>query len=247
MMPSTSPTLALPPSIGVFGGMGPLASAAFVRTIYGMYTGRLEQETPLVFLYSNPRIDDRTATFLEGRDCGPLLRELEGGISRLLAQGAEQVVICCVTMHYLLPRVAPELRARVTSLIDTVFEELQRITKRTLLACTAGSNKLRLFHDHPSWPKVADRIAVLDEREQLQLHEAIYQVKRDHRTDPLEDILQRLAARHEVEAIIAGCTEIHLLSPAAAGSNALNERYEIVDPLSAIARRAARGAHAVRT
>lgn len=246
-MTSSVPALVPPPAIGVFGGMGPLASAAFVRTIYGMYSGRVEQETPLVLLYSNPRIDDRTATFLEGRDCGPLLRELEGGISRLLAQGAEQVVVCCVTMHYLLPRVAPELRARVTSLIDTVFDELERTTKRTLLACTAGSNKLRLFHDHPAWSRFEDRIAVLDEREQRQLHEAIYLVKRDHGTEPLADVLHRLADRHDVEAIIAGCTEIHLLSPESVGRNALNERYEIVDPLSAIARRAARGAHAVRT
>lgn len=246
-MTSSPPDLSAPPAIGVFGGMGPLASAAFVRTIYGMYRGRVEQETPLVLLYSNPRIADRTATFLEGRDCGPLLRELEGGISRLLTEGAEQVVICCVTMHYLLPRVAPELRARVTSLLDTVFDELGRTSKRTLLACTAGSSKLRLFHDHPAWPQVAERIAVLDEREQHQLHEAIYAVKREHRTDALAEVLHRLAARYEVEAIIAGCTEIHLLSPESAGSNALNDRYEIVDPLSAIARRAARGAHAVRT
>lgn len=233
-------------SIGVFGGMGPLASAAFVRTIYGMYRGRVEQETPLVLLYSNPRIDDRTATFLEGRDVAPLLRQLNHGISLLLEQGADQVVICCVTMHYLLPRVEPHLRARVVSLIDTVFEELEHTTKRTLLACTAGSNQLRLFRDHPAWDRFSDRLVVLDEVEQRQLHDAIYLVKRDHVTEPLAEVVHRLASRHGVGAVIAGCTELHLLSPECAGENALNRQYDFIDPLAAIARRSTREVHATR-
>jgi aspartate racemase len=238
----TSP---LAPSIGVFGGMGPLASSAFVQAIYGMYRGRLEQETPQVFLYSNPRIEDRTATFLGGRDCAPLLRQLEEGIERLLAQGADQVVICCVTMHYLLPRVAPDLRVRVVSLIDTVFEELALSRGRTLLACTAGSSKLRLFHDHPAWQRFADRMAVLDDREQQELHESMYRVKRDHDIEPLVEVVHRLAMRHRVSAVVAGCTELHLLSPEH-GSNALNQQFEIIDPLAAIARRTRRGEYAVQ-
>jgi aspartate racemase len=217
--------------------MGPLASAAFVRTIYGMHRGRLEQESPVVLLYSNPKIGDRTKTFLGGGDHRPLLRDLETGISALLAQGADQVVICCVTMHYLLPLVSPELRARVVSLIDTVFEELERIDKRCLLACTTGAKKLGLFQNHPSWKSVRKRVCVLSEADQQQLHDAIYLVKRSHVTDPLTAVVHGLGAKYGVEAIIAGCTELHLLSPACAGATFLNEQFEIIDPLSAIAER----------
>ncbi len=225
--------------IGVLGGMGPLASAAFVRTIYGMYRGRIEQDSPIVLLNSNPKIGDRTATFLNGGDHRPLLRDLEGGIGSLLAQGAEQVVICCVTMHHLLPLVRADLRRRVVSLVDTVFEELLRFDQRVLLACTTGARKLRLFHDHPAWRRSRERIAELSEEEQERLHQAIYRVKREHQTEVLERVVQELAVRHQVRGIIAGCTELHLLSRESAGLTALNQQFEVIDPLSAIARRTA--------
>jgi aspartate racemase len=224
-------------TIGVLGGMGPLASAAFVRSIYGLYRGRREQELPVVLLYSNPTVGDRTASFLSGADHGPLLRDLEHGISVLIAQGADEVVVCCVTMHHLLPLVRRPLRNRVISLVDTVFEEVLESRKLCLLACTTGARKLGLFQQHSDWRKVQDRIVFPSECEQESLHDAIYAVKRHHATEPLIDTLYSIASRLNVEAIIAGCTELHLVTPAAAGPNRLNQHFELVDPLSAIAER----------
>lgn len=224
-------------TIGVLGGMGPLASAAFVRSIYGFYRGRREQELPVVLLYSNPKVGDRTANFLSGGDHRPLLRDLERGLSVLIEQGADRVVICCVTMHHLLPHVHKSLSDRVISLVDTVFEELSVSRRRCLLACTTGTRKLGLFQKHHAWSKVLDQIVMPSELEQALLHDAIYAVKRHHATRPLVDTLHSIASRLRVDAIIAGCTELHLLAPAAAGTNRLNEDFEFIDPLSAIAGR----------
>lgn len=223
--------------LGLVGGMGPLASAAFVRSIYGMYQGRVEQELPFVALYSDPSIGDRTATFLGGGDCGPLVEKLETALRSLLAQGVDRIIICCVTAHYLLPRVRPELRGRVASLLDAVVDELERARKRCLIASSTGSSRLRILQQHERWSHVDGWAVIPSSEEQAELHEAIYRLKREHTTAPLTEVLGRLAHRHGVSAILAGCTELHLLAPAYAGQTPLNRTYEFLDPLTAVARR----------
>jgi aspartate racemase len=224
-------------TVGVLGGMGPLASASFVRTIYSAYRGQVEQESPIVLLYSNPKVQDRTKTFLEGGDHQGILAELENGLRHLVAQGATQLVICCITAHYLLAELPHDLRERVVSLIDVIFEELQGNQKTCLLASTTGTRRLGLFQQHPSWRGVQHRIALPSDDEQQRLHEAIYLFKRDQRPGHLIKVLLSICQAHEVDTMIAGCTELHLVSKAAAGPNALNQKIQIIDPLAAIATR----------
>lgn len=222
--------------IGVIGGMGPLASAAFVRSLYALYQGQVEQALPAVRLYSDPSMGDRTTVLLGGGDPAPLLRKLESDIRRLVDEKVQRIVICCVTVHHLLPRLAPELRRHVTSLIDLAIQELGRARKRCLIACSTGTNKLRIFQRHAEWEQVAPWAVFPSDEEQELLHESIYRLKRYHVTQPLIEVLARIAANHRVEAILAGCTELHLLSPLYAGCSELNQTYEFLDPLSAAAR-----------
>jgi aspartate racemase len=219
---------------GVLGGMGPLASTAFVQTIYNLHRGQLEQSAPYVVLISNPAIEDRTAAFLGGHGD---VSVLERGIERLLANGASEVFICCFTMHHLLPQVRAPLRAHVVSLLDAALDEMARTPGRMLLACSTGSRELGLFDRHPRFGAVASRVALTSADEQRRLHEGIYEVKRNHVTAPLERTLGEIAERHGVSRIVAGCTELHLLAPGYAGQTEFNQRFEIVDPLTTLARR----------
>ena len=49
--------------LGVLGGMGGLASAEFVKTVYEISGEGVEQEQagPVVLMYSDPAFPDRTA------------------------------------------------------------------------------------------------------------------------------------------------------------------------------------------
>lgn len=224
-------------ALGVLGGMGPQASAAFIRTIYNDYRGQEEQQAPIVLLYSNPKVEDRTATFLRGADHHKILDELVRGLRSLVAQGATQLVICCVTAHYLLPKLPQDLREKTVSLIDVIFEQLQGVRESCLLACTTGTWRLGLFQQHPSWEAVKHRICLPTESEQAELHDAIYSLKRNHTSGYLIQVLLSICEAHGVRTFIAGCTELHLLSLACAGPNALNQKIGIIDPLAAIANR----------
>jgi aspartate racemase len=88
---------------GILGGMGPLASAEFVSSIYReTFSGR-EQQAPRVLLLSDPTIPDRTECLLNG-DHEMLLERLAAGVGQLVLMGATRIVICCMTIHPLVPR-----------------------------------------------------------------------------------------------------------------------------------------------
>src|SRR5215216_3244709 len=105
------------PVIGVLGGLGPLASAEFLKTIYEYSLAGREQESPIVMLLSDPTCPDRTSEFLR-QSYDDLLGRLIESLCHLRELGASNVVICCITYHYLLPRLPRELRKRIISLLD---------------------------------------------------------------------------------------------------------------------------------
>ena len=94
---------------GILGGMGPLASAELVSTIYRESRFDREQEAPACVLYSDPSVPDRTSAILAG-DVEPVAARLAEGIEALLGMGAHRVVIACVTAHGILSHVPEELR-----------------------------------------------------------------------------------------------------------------------------------------
>lgn len=223
------------PVLGILGGMGALASAEFLKTIYEFSPGQTEQDAPIVALYSDPTFPDRTEAFLGGTDAD-LLERLLVALAYLRHLGASQVVICCMTMHYLLPKLPPAIRTQVISLLDVIFGHLRRSRKRHLLICSVGTRKLQLFQNHPQWNLTKDRVLFPDEDDQKRLHEMILEVKRNRGIPTLMAFIEALLKKHHVDSYIAGCTEIHLVARSTGGTTAQSRGYECVDPLAMIAR-----------
>ena len=220
--------------LGVLGGMGPLASAEFMRTIYERYAGRREQEWPRVVLYSDPTFPDRTEHLLAGAE-RELLDRLVGALQRLLGFGASPVVVCCVTIHHLLPRVPEEVRRHVVSLLDVIFERVAEERARQLLLSTKGTRELRLFESHRRWAECADFFVLPSEADQESVHEIIYRVKMREDVRRLAPRVEELLAKYETDSFVVGCTETHLLAKHLAAARP--GRFGCVDPLSIIAER----------
>src|SRR5579864_2349302 len=105
---------------GILGGMGPLASAEFVSSIYRETPGSREQDLPNVILLSDPTIPDRTECLLNGKS-DILLERLTAGLEALVSLGATKIVVCCMTIHPLFPQLQPELRNSIVSLLDVTL------------------------------------------------------------------------------------------------------------------------------
>ena len=224
--------------LGVVGGVGPLASAEFLNTIYEIWAGVREQELPRVVMSSDPTFPDRTEAFLEGKS-DFMLNKLMGVLSGLADMGASKIVICCVTMHYLLPRLPSEMREKIVSLLDVIFESLLANPRRSLLLCSNGTRRLELFENHKLWSRSEGFIVLPDWRDQQVVHEIIYKVKENHGAGELIRLLEPFEAKYKVDAFIAGCTEYHVLAKRSRESVG-DKAPRFLDPLTIIAERLTR-------
>ena len=226
------------PVLGVLGGMGGLASAEFVKTIYEL-SGEVsprEQAGPTVLMYSDPAFPDRTEAFLRG-ETEPLLTRLIDALELLCGMGASQLVICCMTIHYLLPQVPGALRERIISLTDAIFSSVESLKKKHLVISSTGTIKLELLQRHPRWEQARNYFVFPSEAEQRQMHDLIYEVKLNRNLLEARLFVETLLARHRVNSFVAACSEIHLLAKQFAPSSGLQQRgYSCIDPLTIIAR-----------
>jgi len=217
--------------LGIVGGLGPMASAEFLKTVYEYGIGENEQDAPVVLMYSDPTFPDRTDAFLAG-ESELLLERLTGALQCLDDAGASRFVICCMTIHHLLPSLPVHLGSRVVSLLDVIFDNLKPPPRRHLLICSNGTRRLELFQKHRQWERHKSEIVLPDDDDQNKIHrELIYPIKKRPDFARLQLFLERLLQRYEVDSFIAGCSEIHVL----AKHVALNG-VGCIDPLTIIAR-----------
>ncbi|MFC8719892.1 aspartate/glutamate racemase family protein [Kitasatospora sp. NPDC057198] len=226
----------LHPLIGIVGGMGPLASAELIKTIYVESEQELEQRLPRVLLWSDPAVVDRTEA-IEAGQLGLLRDALELSIGHLLNAGAETVVIACMTAHTVLPLISSELAARCVSLIDIVFEEVARQPAIHLLLCTRGTTKSGLFTEHTRWAELGNRLVLLSDEDQDLLHRQIYRLKENSaRRSAVSFVSDVLLPKYGVPGFVAGCTELHLVTREIQ-SIGLSSSLPHIDPLDVVAQR----------
>ena len=219
--------------LGILGGMGPLASAEFLKTIYDLNIGAVEQESPVCILFSDPTVPDRTEEIINGTE-EILLARLVRTLDALCRLGADKIVIVCVTIHYLLPKVPEPLRAKVISLIDLIFDEVLATEERHLVLCTSGTRKADIFQNHDRWELIKPQVVFADEDDQHFVHDLILKIKTNQIDDCLWSLFDDLSNRYRVDSFIAGCTEFHLLVKLMKREGA--PQYRFVDPLFTLAR-----------
>lgn len=213
---------------GVLGGMGALASARFVETLYRRNPAALEQAQPIVLLRSNPRIPDRTATMLAGRP-DLLAAALAAELDALQRAGADRMVMCCFTAHLVWDMLPEASRARMVSLIDALYQAPELAARRRLVLCTAATRQLGLLQNHPRFDAFTDHLIFADDDAQQTIHHLIYDLKRGARADEVAPTLRALAHQTGAEGFVAACTEIHLLD------RLPDDALDLIDPLHLIA------------
>jgi aspartate racemase len=215
--------------------MGPLASAAFIDTLYRLnMDGPTEQTSPVCLLLSDPTFPDRTEAILKG-DTACLLTQLVDTLTRLQAMVDGPIIMACVTLHHLLPEVPAAQRRRVLSLLDLVIDEIEREPRPLVLLTTTGTRAARIFESHERWGTVEHWVHYLDATDQEDLHVWLYRLK-TNRPDLNECLawLARLGEKYGHRGWIFGCTELHMLHKILA-QNA-TPTPGIVDPLWIVAR-----------
>jgi aspartate racemase len=218
--------------IAILGGMGPLASAAFLSTVYERTTSRREQDMPRVMVWSDPTLPDRTTALRDGR--GDLLAQaVQCAMEQCERAGATQFVICCVTAHAVMPLLPASLRSRTVSLVDLLLGAVIERQVPQLVCSSSGTREARVLERHPLWPQARPWLRWLDDHEQARMHQALYAIKLRGTPADAAALIEPLVHTYGVRSFVAACTELHLLTRYWAGAPPV----EWIDPLDLAADR----------
>ncbi len=211
--------------------MGPLASAEFLKTIYECNLASREQEMPRCIMYSDPGIPDRTEAIQRNLP-GRVVTQLQHALTQLAHHNVAHIVVTCITSHYFLPHIGPELRDRVVSLIDLALDALIVAQVPHLMFCTNGTRQTGIFQRGSGWPQAAPFVVLPTDEDQHTIHELLYRVKQGDASPEQLTIVEQLLRKYQVKSLLAGFTEMHLIT-----RHLLAQRsYHITDPLLIVAR-----------
>lgn len=195
-------------TIGIIGGMGPLATVDLYRKIV-LHTKAANDRAHIhVIIDSNTAVPDRTAGIL-GTGPSPL-PELVKSAKLLEAAGADFLIMPCNTAHFFYEHIARETKLPLLHMLRLTAGEIkrQRLGRVALLA-TDGTVKTGIYaklFDEYGIPHILP-----DADEQRAVMDVIYNGVKAGRTDydtaNLRAALDALIKRG-AEAFVLGCTEL---------------------------------------
>jgi aspartate racemase len=201
--------------LGVLGGMGPLATAHFYRTLIELTRAENDQGHLPVVLWADPRVPDRTAALL---GVGPSpVPALVVGVQWLQRAGAAAIAVPCNTAHAFLPEVRRHTGATFldmpTAALRSALTHVREAGRVGVLA-TRGT-RLAAIYERAGEPLGLDICQVSQRSQRRLVDPAIAEVKAggDHTRSR-----QLIAdATHELSAlgaavVVAGCSEIPLVA-----------------------------------
>ena len=223
-------------TIGILGGMGPLATADLYRKIVESTAAEGDSGHIRVYIDSNTAVPDRTAAILSG---GPdPVPEMLSALRNLEKCGADCIIMPCNTAHYFLPRLRTQT---VLPILDMPAITAQRCAelfpgKRACVLATKGTLRSGVYSRALARADVDFLLPNDAERDELM--RLIYDVVKASRPlAPEEESWHALLAAlrdRGAETFILGCTELPILA------EALPDPGPFVDPTLELARAAIR-------
>ena len=219
-------------TIGILGGMGPLATADLFQKIVLLTKADTDREHIRVYIDSNANIPDRTAAILSGGE--DPVPEMASALRHLEACGADCIIMPCNTAHYFLPRLQAMTKIPFLSILTAAAEacKAQFPGKTVGILATRGTLAANLYQE--ALVQAGVPYLVPDAPAQDALMRVIYDgVKAgkgpdSYRADFLTVLEQMSAGGAEV--FLLGCTELPL------AAEALNIVLPTVDPTAELAK-----------
>jgi len=195
-------------TIGVLGGMGPMATVDFFRRLVTATSAENDQAHLHILIDNDPHIPDRTAAILHG---GPSpVAALRGMARRLEDAGADLLAMPCNTAHAYLDEIRASVSIPVLDMIGETVGTLDR--SPTGLLSTDGTVRAGLYQRACEARGI--RIVVPDPADQRTVTEAISRIKRGEDPRRVGESLRpvvRGLQRDGAKSVIAACTEISLV------------------------------------
>ena len=196
--------------LGVLGGMGPLATADFLRKLVKKTDASVDQEHIPVMLYGDCTTPDRTAS-IAGSGPSPLPKLLEG-IQFLNDSGAKVICIPCNSAHCWFTEMQAASRVPLLHIVRASAGQVRKknpAAKTVGILSTFGTHRMGLYKDTLGEMGYAV-VSPTDNEFETLVSPAIAMIKANKWAEA--EVTFETAARHLVERgadiTVLGCTEI---------------------------------------
>ena len=194
--------------LGIIGGLGPMATAVFIKKIIAMTDAKKDQEHIPILIAHYPSIPDRTSYILGRSDENPLPALIDAG-ALLKNAGVKSIAIPCVTAHYFMPKMRKKVSIPIMDGVRETAEYLKENGfKNVGIMCTDGTRMSKIFN-HEFKPFEIECIYPSDEGQQ-DVMSIIYDYVKAGEAVPRE-LFDRVSGELQesgAEIIILGCTEL---------------------------------------
>lgn len=198
-------------TLGVIGGLGPMATALFMKMVIEMTDADMDQDHIEMVIYNCPQIPDRTRYILGQSGENPAPEMIRLG-KKLAEQGAGLIAIPCITANYFYEQLSGEIPVRIINIIEELCDYLaDRGIRRVGLMATSGTVKSRLFQDALE-ARCCELLLPSEERQQDVMH-VIYRDVKANRPVEMERFQAAAGELKDAgaEVIILGCTELSVV------------------------------------
>lgn len=216
-------------TIGILGGMGPLATVDIFKKIINLTEANSDNEHIEIIVDNNTRIPDRTNYIINNGE-NPTSYLIKSAI-RLEMMGADVIIMPCNTAHYFYDEVVKYIDIPFLNMIVETAKETKKLYygKKVGLLATAGTYNSGIYDK--VFSEYGLELIKPDSDKMKYVMDLIYGIKSGRSDMDLTNfytVLQDLKEQ-DVEAFILGCTEL----PIAFEMFNINEKY--IDPTEILA------------
>lgn len=196
-------------TVGIIGGMGPVATNDLYRKIIENTEANNDCEHLHVIIDSNTKIPDRTSFIINGGEDPS--KALVRSALKLEYMGADFIIMPCNTAHYFIDEIKKYAEIPVLNIIKATAEYIQsEHIKKPLLLATEGTYKTGIYKT--IFEKEGMAILYPNRNEKTIINEAIYKVKSNDFSG-YESLIEIINNHRDegIDGIILGCTELPVL------------------------------------
>lgn len=198
-------------TLGVVGGLGPMATAYFMQLVTTMTDAAVDQEHIKMYIASSPKIPDRTR-FILGDSINSPVNDMVAEGKKLKHMGAEIIAIPCVTAHFFHEELESEIGLPVINVMEETGKYLkEREIHKVGLMATDGTIKSMIFQNVLSEFDI--EVVTPNAENQRLVMNIIYSDVKAGREINMKSFasISKMLKENGAEVIILGCTELSIV------------------------------------
>jgi len=194
--------------LGVFGGMGPLASAMFMMEIALSTDSKTANDYLETIYRSKPLSPTQAILSSNPQDRQRVLEGMLEVIKNLEKDGADNIAIPCNTAMFWHADMQKQTKVPILNIVEETAKAVHDAKhKRTVILATESTVKTKLYHH--ALGKYGIECIAPDQDIQAKVTDTIHDIKRDGKSNKqgFQNLLNTVENRHDGH-IILGCTEL---------------------------------------